>query len=75
MDDSNIPVYGDRILLHPRRKPDLIKYVLWIDSVPLTDTSCFLHRPFNFDSQSDIISTNQYIFLAIGSSSSLLVMN
>ena len=37
--------------------------MLWTDSVYLTDQSCSIHRLFNFDSQSDIISTNQYIIL------------
>ena len=42
----------------PKRKVHLTKYILWTDSVHLTDTFCFLHGPFNFDSQSDIISTS-----------------
>ena len=50
LDESNIPVYDARMLFSPRRKPDLTKYILWTDSVHLTDTSCFLHGPFNFDS-------------------------
>ena len=63
LDDSNIPVYCARIFFNPRRKPDLTKYMLWTALVHLTDTSCFLHGPFNSDSQSDIISANQYIAL------------
>ena len=51
------------MVFSPRRKPDLTKYMLWTDSVYLTDQSCSIHRLFNFDSQSDIISTNQYIIL------------
>ena len=47
----------------PKRKPDLTERILWTDSVHLTDTSCYLHGPFNFDSQSYIMSTNTYIAL------------
>ena len=43
--------------------PDLTKYTMQTDSVHLTDTSYFLNGPFNFDSQSDIISSNQYTAL------------
>ena len=40
-----------------KRKLDLTTYMIWTDSVNLINTSCFLHGPFYFDSQSDIIST------------------
>ena len=40
-----------------KRKLDLTTYMIWTDSVNLINTSCFLHGPFHFDSQSDIIST------------------
>ena len=63
LNNSNIPVYNARMLLNPKRKPSLTKYILWTDSVHLTDTSCFLHGLFNLDSQSDIRSANQYIYL------------
>ena len=39
------------------------KYILWYDSVHLTDASWFIHCPFNFDSRSDIISAQQFIAL------------
>ena len=38
---DDFPLYGARILLGPKRKPDPDKYILWSDSVDLTDTSCF----------------------------------
>ena len=63
LDDQNIPVYGTRILFGPKRKPNLNKYILWTDSVQLTDLSCYIHGLFNFDSRSDIISANQFIAL------------
>jgi len=44
-------------------KPNLTKYIWWTDSVHLTDTSHFLHGNFNFDSQSGIIPTDQYVVL------------
>ena len=37
--------------------------MLWSDSVNLTDSSCFIHEPFNFDSHSDVISAKQFVAL------------
>jgi len=51
------------MLFGPKCKPDLRKYILWTDSVHLTDSSCYLHGPFNFDSNSDVITTKQHIVL------------
>ena len=51
------------MLFGPKRKPDSKKYILWTDSVHLTDPSCFLHGPFNFDSHSDVITPNQHVAL------------
>ena len=51
------------MLFGPKRKPDFTKYILWIDFVHLTDPSCYLLGPFNFDSQSDVITTNQHVAL------------
>ena len=62
-DKNNLPIYGARMLFGPKRKPDSNKYILWTDSVPLTDLSCYLLGPFNFDSHSDIITTNQHVAL------------
>ena len=63
LDDENIPVYSSRMLFKANRKPDLAKYMLWTDSMHLTDSFCFLHEPFNFDSRSDVISANQFVAL------------
>ena len=41
LDDSNLPVHGAHMIFSPKRKPDLTRYMLWTDSVYLTDTSCF----------------------------------
>ena len=62
-DVDNIPLYGARMLFDPKRKPDLSKYTLWKDSAHLTDSSCYLHSPFNFDSHSDVIMAKQHISL------------
>ena len=51
------------MLFGPKRKPDLSKYILWTDSVHLTDSSCYLHGPFKFDSYSDVITATQNIAL------------
>ena len=51
------------MLFGPKRKPDSKKYILWIDSVHLTDLSCFLHGPINFDSHSDVIIPDQHVAL------------
>ena len=56
--------YGSRFLLHLNRKPNLKKYIHWIDSVHLIDTSCFIHGSFNFDSRSDVIKSKQYVALS-----------
>ena len=37
--------------------------MLWSDSVHLTDSTCFIHRPFNFDSRSDVISAKKIVAL------------
>ena len=60
---NNVPIYGARMLFGPKRKPDSTKYILWTDSVPLTDPSCYLFGPFNFDSHSNVITTNQHVAL------------
>ena len=51
------------MLFGPKRKPDSSKYILWSDSVHLTDFSCYLHGSFNFDSYSDVIIAKQHIAL------------
>ena len=51
------------MLLGPNRKPNTKTYILWKDSIHLSDPSCYIHGPFNFDSRSDIIKPNQYITL------------
>ena len=34
---DNVSVYGSRILLGQKRKPDPSKYIRWTDSIHLTD--------------------------------------
>ena len=51
------------MLFKPNRKLDLKKYMLWSDSVHLTNVSCFIHGTFNFDSRSDVISAKQFVDL------------
>ena len=63
LDDENTPVYGSRMLFKSNRKPNLEKYMLWTDSVHLTDSSCFIHDPFIFDSRSDVLSAKQFVAL------------
>ena len=63
LDKDDLLVNGARILLGPNQKPDLKKFILWTDSIHLTDPSCFLHRPFNFDARSDVVKPKQYIAL------------
>ena len=58
-----MPVYGSRMLFKPNRKPNLTKYMVWTDSVHLTNFACFIHGPFNFDSHSDVISAKQFAAL------------
>ena len=56
-------MYGARILFSPKRKPNQTEYMLWTDLVHVTDSSCFLHGPFSFDSHTDIVSAKQFIAL------------
>ena len=50
-------------------KQDLTKYILWTDLVHLTDTSCFLHGPFNLTHNlASFLLTNTLLYV-IGSSS------
>ena len=41
LNDENIPVYGSRMIFKLNRKPNLAKYMLWTDSIHLSDSSCF----------------------------------
>ena len=63
LNDENIAVYGSRMLFKPNSKHNLAKYMLWTDFVYLTDSSCFIYVPFNFDSRSDVISAKQFVAL------------
>ena len=45
-DKNNVPIYGARMLFGKERKPNPDKYVLWIDSVRLTDFFYYLYGPF-----------------------------
>ena len=43
MDEKNIPIYRERILFGLTRKRNEIKYILWINSIHLTESSCYIH--------------------------------
>ena len=58
---NNIPLYGARMLFGSKRKPDTCKCILWTNSVYLTDSSCYLHGQFHFDSHSDVIIAKHHI--------------
>ena len=51
------------MLFSPKRKPDLTKYLVWSNFIHLTDPSCFIYDPFNFESHSDIVFSKIYIVL------------
>ena len=51
------------MLFGPKRKLDPTKYILWTDSIHLTEPSCYLYGPFNFDPHSDIITPKQHVAL------------
>ena len=63
LDSHNVPVYGSRMLLSPKRKPTPKIYMLWSDSVHLTDSKYFIHGPFNYDAHTDIIQSKQHVTL------------
>ena len=41
-------------------RPNLKKFMLWSDSVHLTDTKYFIYGLFNFDTHDDIIQPNHH---------------
>ena len=44
-------------------KLNLTKFMLWSDSVHLTDPKYFIHGPFNFDAHDDNIQPHQNVTL------------
>ena len=64
LDKRNIPVYCARWLLGPNQISNIKKYLLWTNFVHLTNSSCYIHGPFNFAFRSDIINPNQCIALS-----------
>ena len=55
LDSDKVLVYGVRVLFLPKRKADPKKYMLWSDSVNLTDSNYFIYGPFNYDAHTDVI--------------------
>ena len=51
------------MLFSPKRKPNPKKYMLWSDSVHLTDSKYFIHGLFNYDAHADIIQPKQRVAL------------
>ena len=64
MNDDNVPVYGAKIQFKSSRKPDPIKYILWVDSVDLTDTDFLIHDSLNYDDYSNVITSKQHVALS-----------
>ena len=62
-DKTNIHIYGACMLFGPKRKLDPNKYILWKNLVNLAYPSCYWYDPFNFGSQSDVITAKQYVAL------------
>ena len=44
-----------KIYMFIGQRPYSDQLVTWTDSIHLTDSSCYIHGHFNFDSRSDII--------------------
>ena len=55
LDSNNIPLYGARMLFSSKWKSNSKKYMLWSDSIHLTDSKYFIHVPFNYDAHADTI--------------------
>ena len=62
-DKNDVTIYGAHILFGPKHKPDSNKHILWTEPVPLTNPSCYLRGPFNFDTDSDMITFKQHVAL------------
>ena len=45
------------------QKPNPTKYVLWSDYAKLTDPTCFIHEPFNYDAHTNNIQPAQHVDL------------
>ena len=51
------------MLFSPKRKSYLNVYMLWSDSVHLTDTKYFIHDPSNYDAHGEFIQPKQHMAL------------
>ena len=54
-------MYSADILLEPNRKSRLEKYVFQTDFICLTESSCYIREPSDFDFCSDVIKPKEYI--------------
>ena len=63
LNDNIDPVYETRMLFSPKRKPYLNVYMLWSDSVHLTDTKYFIHDPSKYDAHGEFIQPKQHMAL------------
>ena len=63
LDDNNVPVYGAHVLFLPKHKPNLKQFMLWSDSVYLSNPKYLIYDPFNFDAHDDIIQPKQNVAL------------
>ena len=61
--NTTIQLIDARMMLGPKRKPNTSKYIIWTGSVRLTDSSSYLHGPFNFGSTSNVITAKQNVVL------------
>ena len=63
---------GKRVLVPPHQSPDKPTHSLWIDTVHLCNSDCYLLCPFNFEPRSDIVRLSQFVTREIWDSLLLL---
>ena len=72
MQHDDIPVFGERVIVPPHQSPNESTHQLWISTVPLCNSDCYLLVHFNFEIRSNIVRHNQFIAREIWDSLLLL---
>ena len=66
------PIFRKRMLVSSRQSPGNSTHQLWIDTVSLCNSDCYLLVHFNFEIRSNIVRHNQFIAREIWDSLLLL---
>ena len=72
MQHDDIPVFGERVIVPPHQSPNESTHQLWISTVPLCNSDCYLLGHFKFEPRSDNVRPNQFVAREIQDSLLLL---